>query len=481
MPKRPFSLLSAALLLSLVEASSFSLLGPYETWMDEAKGFRREGDIGGPMSLNREYRWNLPTITYGFDQSFLENFGALGVQEVDKAFATLSDLPPFSDLDLNDYPLQSKGPTSFGAKSLRLMHFRSVALQALVEQLGLAQAERWTFLLRDVQVQQTSTNYVVIQRNIDPYSRLLGTNSVNGTPFTFNVSDPAYSNSSAADAVEVAIDPVSKIRTSVAEKSLMQGEYFTGLTREDVGGLKYLYEQGNRNFENLAVGGVTAIDGGTVKGNALRPGINDFNFIKMQFDRFALQFVPLTNDFLDAYIGFGGVTKTQMLRRVVTQPDIVFSAGDIGTGPTGFPRLYTATGTSNWINNANLNSIADGTGPGLIPPGVRLTFNTATESIVTIPPSTSQIIGYKWGAFNTVTVTKIFPAPDYVQPTLVATSVGNGFQISFEVDPLLNYRVDFSTNLLQWQTLTNLPPTPTPVSITDEVQRDRVFYRVAIP
>ena len=63
----------ALLLLSLVmRLEAFSLLGPYEPWMDTTNGFRSyNGDIGGPMALGNEYRWNVPVLTYGFDQSFL--------------------------------------------------------------------------------------------------------------------------------------------------------------------------------------------------------------------------------------------------------------------------------------------------------------------------------------------------------------------------------------------------------------------------
>ena len=33
-----------------------------------------EGDIGGPMDVTNEYRWNVPVLTYGFDQSFVDYF-----------------------------------------------------------------------------------------------------------------------------------------------------------------------------------------------------------------------------------------------------------------------------------------------------------------------------------------------------------------------------------------------------------------------
>lgn len=37
-------------------------------------GMSLEGDIGGPMDVTNEYRWNVPVLTYGFDQSFVDYF-----------------------------------------------------------------------------------------------------------------------------------------------------------------------------------------------------------------------------------------------------------------------------------------------------------------------------------------------------------------------------------------------------------------------
>ena len=37
-------------------AGAFSLLGPYDDWMQPTNGFPRTTDIGGPMNLGEEYR-----------------------------------------------------------------------------------------------------------------------------------------------------------------------------------------------------------------------------------------------------------------------------------------------------------------------------------------------------------------------------------------------------------------------------------------
>ena len=79
-----------------LRVAAFSLLGPFEPWMDRTNNLRVPGDIGGPMKIDEEHRWNTPVITYGFDQSFVNYFGSNGIAAVENAFAVLNNLPPAS-------------------------------------------------------------------------------------------------------------------------------------------------------------------------------------------------------------------------------------------------------------------------------------------------------------------------------------------------------------------------------------------------
>ena len=100
-------------------ASAFSLLGPFKVdasvqglnW--QARGFggrpaglgyNLAGDIGGPMLPTEAYRWNIPTITYAFDYSFLRYFGPEGVNAVEQAIGILNALPPASWLKPRTLP-----------------------------------------------------------------------------------------------------------------------------------------------------------------------------------------------------------------------------------------------------------------------------------------------------------------------------------------------------------------------------------------
>lgn len=100
--------LQVLLVLALLgtRVAAFSLLGPYADWMDYTKSYRQPWDIGGPMNIGEGYRWNIPVVTYGFERSFLDYLGSNGVAAVEEAIAILNRLPPASEIDLEDHPIE---------------------------------------------------------------------------------------------------------------------------------------------------------------------------------------------------------------------------------------------------------------------------------------------------------------------------------------------------------------------------------------
>jgi len=265
-------------LLGLRPARAFSLLGPVapapgaEAWQTPQLGYDPLlTDIGAPKNFGEEYRWNVPIITYGFDSSFINYFGSQGVTAIDEAFAILNSLPDLSTIsqNLDEYPLNDPNTGSFTtfrdsrqvnlrAQADNIVDMKSAALGLIVEELGLASPSRWTWALRDRKIvgNPPVTNYLTIQRNFDPVT-LRPSKYVNGTRYTYNILEFA-APVAFADAVEQPVDPeqavhsfdaVADIAGNDIQNGLAVGVFYTYLTRDDIGGLRYIYSTNNLHYE----------------------------------------------------------------------------------------------------------------------------------------------------------------------------------------------------------------------------------------
>ncbi len=410
-------LFTVFLSLLAAKATAFSLLGPYADWMQTTNGYRLPGDIGGPMDIKEGYRWNVPILTYGFDQSFLAYFGSNGVAAVEQAIQILNDLPAASKIVLTNYPLDSRqvNPTANG---LGLFDLKSATLALLLEQMGLGQPSRNAFDLKQWDPMFSGClNFAcwytwaiptnIILRNFDPETRQADY-YVNGVLYTgslltlpFGYSGPPFVP--VTDVVEYTVDPLATGYGAVADGvfsfnwpngGLSSGTRFTGLTRDDVGGLGYLLANTNVNFEGL-LPDVHRLDSQKPpKVNlAARPGVEKVMFVKQPFDTRKSQWKNLTYRYTAAYIT-NGVVKKQQIRRIVTQPDFLFTATD--TGENNFYTLYVLrTGTTNWIDNAVLNG---GTaGPGVIQPPITISFHKLGPTVYTGDDPSVALQG--WGSF----------------------------------------------------------------------------------
>jgi hypothetical protein len=421
-----------AALVSFLFTSSvfgFALLGPYADWMDTTNGYRRGWEIGGPVNIAEEYRWNVPIVTYAFDRSFLDYFGSNGVRAVEQAIQILNDLPPASALVTSDYPADSRRG-NWLAKSLGICDLKSAALTFLVEQLGMAEAERSIFVLR--QWDDILLGYgdeiswpanLILERNFDPES-LVPSHWVNGVWFTGRVGwrYPFNPTPCLALAVPLVLDPSDSPGTAVSDAISayrpwdfdfgtklrdLPGYYRTGLTADDVGGLRYLLSATNINLELLLedVHGA-GTNAGAFVNLAWRPGIDKVTFFRQELDATGSA-VPLTYQYTDTYLT-NGVAVRQQLERVVKQPDFLFSVEDTGTkGPFLVP--VVRSGTSNWWNSTALDS-NPGQGPGVIHPPVRIAFGRLGLAIAsdefTTPIANDWLLhsGYfRWGSCDNLT------------------------------------------------------------------------------
>lgn len=275
----------AALAVTAYTIQAFSLLGPWAAWQVNTLSYQLgtvivggdpvyERDPGGPMGLREGYRQNIPVLTYAFDKTFMETFGEEGIAEVERAFETINTT--FREMYSSEDYLETV-PTqitryNYRAMSLGLLDIYSMTLGSLTERLGLASPERFCWTLRDVFVSGDVTDpngnvvpdeYYTIRRNYDPVT-LETTPYVNGTLYSYRIIPGIFVDDSGTwihDAMEVVPDPsaisyntVAGLMGNVNQGCSIRGLYYTGLSRDDVGGLRWLYSPDNYAFESMPSG-----------------------------------------------------------------------------------------------------------------------------------------------------------------------------------------------------------------------------------
>ncbi|MCL5097866.1 MAG: hypothetical protein M1608_10155, partial [Candidatus Omnitrophica bacterium] len=136
----------------------------------------------------------------------------------------------------------------------------------------------------------------------------------------------------------------------------------------------------------------------------LRPGIGKLTFERVKFDSLISQtFTPITNSYTETVLT-NSVEVTQDVDRIINAPDIVFLAGDLGINADGIPIFMSRSGTTNWVNNAALNSMTAVGGPGVIQPQIQISLSTTMPYFVNQTPSflneATAFGGFAWGSFD---------------------------------------------------------------------------------
>jgi hypothetical protein len=247
----------------------FSLLGPSpgEPFQVNTIGYNLSPpaglgtDVGTPKNLGEGYRMNTPNLYYTFDATFLDFFGSNGVAAIDQVFGimnnTLSNVSSYSS-DLHEWPLTSKRP-NYRAEALGLLDVKSQTMSLLLEEMGLAEPTRWSWCLHNRFLPGGAVcpafDYLVIERNYDPATQVYSP-FVNGTLYGYNIIELCSLTVNPfapllADAVEYPVDPTAPSLTAVADgvETFEVGRFYTGLTRDDVGGLRYLLATNRINVE----------------------------------------------------------------------------------------------------------------------------------------------------------------------------------------------------------------------------------------
>jgi hypothetical protein len=221
------------------------------------------GDMGTPKSIGEGYRRNTPVMYYSFDASFLGFFGPDGAAEVDKAMAIYNSLTNVSSYsaDLSEFPEESRR-LNFRAGNASLLDIRSVTMGLMTEQLGFWEPVRWVWALhaRDhipgpgLPPCPGAMEYLIDKKNLDIVasspSDYQYSSYVNGVLYSYFIAE-GCTTTPAADAIEVPVDPLARPYSAVADftsfyySGLAPGEFYTSLTRDDVGALRYLIRQNN--------------------------------------------------------------------------------------------------------------------------------------------------------------------------------------------------------------------------------------------
>jgi hypothetical protein len=445
---------------------AFSLLGPYKSWQVTGLGYNLPGDIGGPMNLNEGYRWNVPTVTYAFDYTFVSYFGSNGIAAVEKAIQILNDLPPAASITNDGSSLYIRGQRvpfdprvqNYSFTTLGLLDLKSAALHFLVEEQGLAEPDRWVWGLRSRITFTvggiTYTNYTTRPMSFDPIT-LSPSRVVNDQTYGYTILDPFLPGVAAAIASQ-SNDPGEDAPFSAvaSQFSLSPGVFYFGLSHDDVGGLRYLYDTNNIVTENLlpTVTGGAPLSGSFpwapyfVQTNAfvqgsnftfrpnvagtnlivrgLRPGVSKLHFKRVNFDSLiGSTFVTITNLYTDTIIS-NARPVIQPVRRLVGQPDILFVAADNGTAGGLIPITAARTSTAGWLNNDAINGVTGQGGPGVITPQVQISFsdqlpyflNSTPPPFLTFDPGFQSAI---WASFDGTTNAPIL-YPAYGKWTLTA-------------------------------------------------------------
>jgi len=337
----------ALLTVGVQPAGAYSLLGPTgnggDSWQVQQLGYPIGGDIGSAKNIGEEYRRNTPVLFYACDASFYGYFGSNGVSAIDGAFDMLNSLTNVDlySSDLSEFPDYSQTYNTT-AQSLFLTDLRSVALGVVTEELGLADSVRYTWALHDRRHINgfppcpAGMEYLVVQRNfgIVPSSpnTLEYSPYVNDTLYSYHIFEGCNTTPVVAETVPFSVDPFALVNTPVsafAGTFIDNGFLYTGFTRDDIAGLRYLYTTNNVNTETPAAGSLvenTNVLGLTTVSSA------DFH---------TLFLFSLTNDPALLLTTFG-VTATLVSNdfTVVAQPDVVgYFTNKIGA-PVGSPPQF---------------------------------------------------------------------------------------------------------------------------------------------
>jgi len=404
-------------------ASGFSLLGPLanapDAWQVPEIGYGLADDIGAPKNLGEEYRWNTPVIYYGFDQSFMDYFGSNGVWAVEQAIAVLNGLTNFSkySADLSEVPLETRR-INYRAQALCLSDLKTTALYLTTEELGLTKPDQYVWTLRS-RVTQPGLScpymiYGVIKRNFDPVN-WQPSSYINGTLYSYVIREICSGGPPLAWTDNFSVDPlaVESVPLMSLRSIIDYGLYATTLTRDEVGGLRYMYGPNNVNWEAMSADSTmfyTNIAGGlqlliTSNLTLLASQALTNNAAALQSLYPDLNIVATTNIFTNIWVtNTTAYFVNNPTDPVGTPPHLAFTTSRTLTVQNWYHHIFGNVVTPKFINGAwVLVPVPDvdlSTGPALYTVQTTSVTNSPTDPVGTPPHTNTTSFTY---ATNDVT------------------------------------------------------------------------------
>jgi hypothetical protein len=280
-------LLAVAAIFGLLQSLyAFTPAGPVgnggDAWQVQNIGYGPPTDDVGPKNIGEEYRRNTPVMYYAYDATFLDYFGSNGVAAVQGAFNIMNNVftnnptGMTNGLDgystsLSEIPLETRH-VNYQAQALGLYDLKTYTLNILVRQMGLADPVEYTWTLHDRAIIPSTTCpsgmvYSVVQRNFDTGGSPVANSQsvlslyspyVNGVLYSYYIVEVCTGPPVLAITVPFPVDPLDVTYSPVASQldNVFWGNFYTGLTRDDVMGLRYLMTTNTINTETAATGSV---------------------------------------------------------------------------------------------------------------------------------------------------------------------------------------------------------------------------------
>jgi hypothetical protein len=217
--------------------------------------------------------------------------------------------------------------------------------------------------------------------------------------------------------------------------------------------------------------------------------VDKLNFVRLSFDASLQRFIPVTNVFVDTYYT-NNQRRQQTLQRVITQPDMLFRARDLGIDsramPGGrysfFPRLIAVSDTSRWIDHDDINGFAVQGGPGVIPPGATIDFGMPGRYTGLGHPGSVGPL-YQWASFDGSTNPPVaIPGGERAATATINARIrneGGGSSFEWTAFGILDavYRIESTTDFATWSTVTTVTNVDGHFVFTQPVITPHRFYR----